>query len=253
MILLRSALFALWFYGGTFAITFGGLPVLRLGEARVLAYSRFWAGAMLGGLRRICGVRWQVSGREHLPAEGAALIASMHQSAFDTLIWIMLLPRYTYVFKRELSRVPIFGRYLAASGMISVDRNAGGAAMRGLLRAVDRAQADDRQIVIFPEGTRVPPGQYAELLPGVAAIATRTGLPIIPVLTDSGLSWGRRAFRKHPGVIRVAIQPPLPAGLPRGELMVRLTAVFADAAARLAPSVDNSVSAPTPGLAGRPS
>jgi 1-acyl-sn-glycerol-3-phosphate acyltransferase len=253
MMLLRSALFAVWFYGGTFVTTFLGLPVLRLGRPRVARYARFWARLMLAGYRHICRVRWEVTGVEHLPAEGPALIASMHQSAFDTLIWIALLPRFTYVFKRELSRIPIFGGYLIASGMIPVDRAAGGTALRALLRETDRAVAGSRQIVIFPEGTRVPPGQRVALLPGVAAMAARSGLPVIPVLTDSGLLWGRNAFRKQPGVIRVAVQPPLPPGLPREEVMARLEALFAQASTILAatpcppsPSppgaVDNSVS-----------
>jgi 1-acyl-sn-glycerol-3-phosphate acyltransferase len=228
MMLLRSALFALWFYGGTFLTTFLGLPVLRLGRPRVAAYAVFWARLMLFGLRWICGVRWEVTGLEHLPGEGPALLASMHQSAFDTLIWIVLAPRFSYVFKQELSRIPIFGGYLLASGMIPVDRSAGGAALRSLLRHTDRAVAEGRQIIIFPEGTRVAPGVRAALQPGVAAIAARTGLPVIPVATDSGLVWPRQAFRKRPGVIHVAIRPPLPPGLPRDEVMRRLTAVFAE-------------------------
>jgi len=241
MILLRSMLFALWFYLGTFLTVFIGLPVLRLGEKRVMRYAQRWAARMLGALRRICGIRWEMTGREHLPAEGPALIASMHQSAFDTLIWIAEAPRFTYVFKRELARIPIFGQYLAASGMIPVDREAGSKAMRGLLRATDRAVAGDRQMIIFPEGTRVAPGARAPLMPGVAAMATRSGLPVIPVVTDSGLLWGRRAFRKRPGVIRIAVLPPLPAGLPRAELLERLAAIFADAPNYLEKPVDKAV------------
>jgi 1-acyl-sn-glycerol-3-phosphate acyltransferase len=243
MIVLRSALFAVWFYVGTFLVTFLGLPVLRLGQPRVLAYAQWWGRLMLAGLRRICRIEWEVTGLEHVPMDAPALLASMHQSAFDTLIWIALAPRFTYVFKKELSGIPIFGGYLLASGMIAVDRKAGGAAMRALLRDTDRAMADRRQIVIFPEGTRVAPGRRVDLQPGVAAIAARARLPVIPVVTNSGLFWGRNAFLKRPGTIRVAVQPPLPTGLPRDELMLRLAEVFAKAGDDLLPgAVDKSVS-----------
>ena len=96
--------------------------------------------------------------------------------------------------------------------MIAVDRVAGGSAMRHLLRAGQAAAAEGRQMVIFPEGTRVAPGDARPYQPGVAALAAATGLPVIPVATDSGLLWGRRAFHKRPGTITVAVLPPLPAG-----------------------------------------
>ena len=108
--------------------------------------------------------------------------------------------------------------------MIPVDRNAGAAAMRELIRHAGAAAAAGRQIVIFPEGTRVAPGVPAKLHPGVAALAARTGLPVIPVATDSGHYWGRRAFRKRPGTIHIAILPPLPGGLPREAQMARMDA-----------------------------
>jgi 1-acyl-sn-glycerol-3-phosphate acyltransferase len=114
--------------------------------------------------------------------------------------------------------------------------------MRELIRRAVATAAKGRQIVIFPEGTRVAPGARVKLQPGVAALATRTGLPVIPVVTDSGHYWGRRAFRKHPGTIQIAVLPPLPAGLPRNELMARLTQAYAEgyAALRQGQAVDNT-------------
>jgi len=203
---------------------------------------------VLGGLKAICGITVTVTGREHLPQGGAALIASQHQSAFDTIVWLLLVPDATYVLKRELTRIPLYGTICRRLGMIAVDRDGGASAIRALLRAGDGAVADGRQIVIFPEGTRAPPGAVLPLHPGVAALATRTGLPVVPVVTDSGLRWGRRAFRKEPGVIHVAIQPPLPARLPRTELMARLAELYA---AGVVP-VDNSVGAPLSGFTTNP-
>ena len=114
-----------------------------------------------------------------------------------------LLPRCCYVVKQELLRIPLFGKLIIGSRMIAIDRTAGSAALRALLREGDRAVHEGRQIVIFPEGTRSEFGSVRELQTGVAALAVRTKLPIFPVATDSGRCWGRRAFHKRPGVRRL--------------------------------------------------
>ena len=244
MILLRSALFNLWFYGITVLVALAGVPVMRAPPSWARALARFWARAVLGGLRPLCGITVKVTGREHLPPAGPALIASQHQSAFDTVIWLLLVPEATYVLKQELMRIPLYGAMCNKLGMIAVDRSGGASAIRALLRGGEGAAAAGRQIVIFPEGTRAAPGQALPLHPGVAALAARTGLPVIPVVTDSGLRWGRRAFRRHAGVIHVAVLPPLPAKLPRAALMERLAELYAQGVA----PVDNSVDSDAPGL-----
>ena len=237
MILLRSVLFNAWFYGATAVLALSSLGPRAFTPDRpsdwALALARLWARVVLAGLPPLCGATWVVTGRENLPTDGPALIASNHQSAFDTMVWLLLVPRTCYVVKRELMRIPVFGALCRLTGMIIVDRDAGGAAIRGLLREADRAVAERRQVVIFPEGTRVAPGVRVALQPGVAAMASRTGLPVIPVATDSGYCWGRRAFRKRPGVIHIAVGAPIPAGLPREELMRRLEQAFAEGQAAI--------------------
>jgi 1-acyl-sn-glycerol-3-phosphate acyltransferase len=222
MIWLRSLLFNVWFFAVTLAMGLLGAPVRWFARRHALWVAQSWAGLVLAGAAALCGIRVVVLGREHLPTQGAALIASQHQSAFDTLIWLRLVPRAAYVFKAELARIPLFGSLLVPAGQIPVDRGASFSAVRSLLRGADRAKADSRQIVIFPEGTRVAPGVEAELRPGIAALAARTGLPVIPVATDSGLLWGRRAFRKTPGLIHIMVGPPIPAGLPQAALIATL-------------------------------
>jgi 1-acyl-sn-glycerol-3-phosphate acyltransferase len=110
--------------------------------------------------------------------------------------------------------------------MITVDREAGGSAMRALLRGADWAKADGRYIIIFPEGTRAEPGEQLPLQPGVAAMATRSKLPIVPVMTDSGRCWGRRAFRKNPGTIHILIQPGLVVTSGREAILDGLQSAF---------------------------
>jgi 1-acyl-sn-glycerol-3-phosphate acyltransferase len=219
MTLLRSTMFNLYFFLLTFVLTLVlATPARLFAPHRVLDVARLWARLLLCGVRLICGIRLSVTGLEEL-GTGPALIASTHQSAFDTFVWLTLAPRCCYVLKRELLRIPLFGPLLPLAGMIAVDRGGGASAMRHLLREGDRAIRERRQIVIFPEGTRAGPGECLPLQPGVAALAVRSGLPVIPVVTDSGHCWGRRAFQKSPGTINIRLLQPLPAAAGRGPFM----------------------------------
>ena len=237
MIFLRSLVFNAWFYAITAAmLLFLCLPRLllgTLGPEQACDIARNWARLVLAGLRLICGTTYVVTGQEHLPDGAPAVIASMHQSAFDSVVWLLLVPRPCYVLKRELMLIPLFGTICRHAGMISVDRAAGARAIRDLMRDADRAVAEQRQIIIFPEGTRIAPGRLGPLQPGIAALAARTKLPVIPIAIDSGFVWGRRAFRKLPGLIHVAIQPALPTDLPRAALLPALEAAFTRGAAAL--------------------
>lgn len=221
---LRSALFNAWFFAMTFVLALGYGPILRVAAPhKVLGLAQLWARLTLGGLRVLCGIRVAVHGREHLPPEGAAaLVASQHQSTFDTLIWLVLVPRASYVVKAELARLPLFGPLLRPGGQILVDRTAGAAALRKLVEDAQAAAARGSTIVIFPEGTRTEPGARVPLQPGVAALAGRLGIPLLPVATDAGRYWGRRAFQKRPGTIRVLIGAPIRSDLPRAALLGRL-------------------------------
>lgn len=238
MILLRSALFNLYFFGLTFLMCLVGYPLCKIAPGRALVVPRLWARWVLAGLRVVCGIRYEVRGWEHLPPEGPALLASRHQSAFDTVVWLTLLARPCYVIKQELERIPLFGGMIRPSGAIVVDRSAGASALRHLMRETNRAVAEGRQIVIFPEGTRADPGRMHRLQPGIAAMAARAKLPVIPVLTNSGRFWGRRAFRKIPGMIRIDLLSPVPSEDGREALMRELETVLA---AEPGEAVDKSV------------
>jgi 1-acyl-sn-glycerol-3-phosphate acyltransferase len=236
--MVRSLLFNAWFFGMTGALSLYGVVLRLAAPGRAFALGQLWARLGIGGARVICGIHLDLRGKEYLPVGGPALIAAQHQSAYDTMVFLTLLPRPAYVLKQELARIPLFGPLVTLAGMIAIDRRAGAAALRSLLQATDRAVADDRQIVIFPEGTRVDIGVRAPLHPGVAAMAARAGLPVIPVITDSGRRWGRRAFRKQAGAIHMLVMPPLPAGLARPALMEALAESFRAGSQQL---VDNSV------------
>lgn len=239
MIVLRSALFNAWFFGTTALLGAVGIFVRAGLPSRTLGLARLWARTVLFGARWICGIDVDITGLEQLPA-GAALLASQHQSAFDTLIWVVQLPKCSYVFKAELADTPLFGPMLEASGQIPIDRGASIAAVRSLIRGTLAAKAAGRQIVIFPEGTRVAPGVKSEIRGGFSLIASRTGLPIYPVSTDSGLYWGRRSFVKRPGRVRIHVGEPIPPTLSGADLVATLERRWHEAIPT-APIVDNSV------------
>ena len=223
---LRAAAFVVWFYGITLAFCLLGVPVRIFARHRALWVARTWVKTVLAGMPAVLGVRVVVTGLHHLPASGAALIASQHQSEFDTLVWLKLMVLPSYVMKQELLRIPLFGALLKPAGMIPVDRQGGAAAMRLLLTETAAAAAAGRQIVIFPEGTRLPPGQRVDLQPGIAAIAARTGLSVIPVATDSGSIWTRKLMSRRSGDLHVAIGPPIPASTPRRAMLTAIEAFW---------------------------
>lgn len=226
MILIRSALFNGVFYALTFIVTVLAAVSRLVAPSYMLVFIRLWARLLVRAAHLICGIRLQVSGLENIPS-GAALIASGHQSAFDTFVWFTLVPDCCYVVKQELTKIPLFGSLLEATDQIAVDRSSGASAIRTLVRQGSKALRDGRQVVIFPEGTRTDPGTVGALQPGVAALSARTGQPVIPVATDSGRCWSRGAFVKRPGVITIAIGTPIPAGLPREVLLNSLRERFA--------------------------
>jgi 1-acyl-sn-glycerol-3-phosphate acyltransferase len=221
MILLRACLFNLAFFGLTLVVTFVALPLLVAPREGIMTVARLWARAVIALLRVIVGARLEVRGMEHIPP-GPVVIAAKHQSAFDTIVWLTLLPNTAYVMKKELLSIPLYGWHARKMGMIPVDRAGGGPALRAMLRGAQASLEEGRQVVIFPEGTRTAPGERGTYQPGIVAIAGLGVAPVIPAATDSGRVWGRRAVLKRPGVIRISILPPLPPGLPRAKLLAEL-------------------------------
>ena len=232
---MRAALFAVWFVAVTLVVATAAWVAIVLrrpapgADTRRLMrpVTRRWSRWVLAGLGPICGIRWRVDHAAALPRGGAALIAAQHQSTFETLLWMAILPDPAFVMKVELARLPLFGPLARRAGMILVERSVGAAALVGMLRGADAAFAEGRQVVIFPEGTRALPGEPPVLHSGVAALARRAPVAVIPATTDSGRVWGRGRFDKRPGTIRVSVLPALPRGLERHELLSRLTALYA--------------------------
>lgn len=227
--LLFNILFALW-TGLIFVLS---LPTLVLPRGAVWWMGGLWVRGALLLLRAIVGLGHRVRGGEHR-VTGPAIYAAKHQSAWDTLVFPLLLDQPAYVLKQELIRVPLFGSYLRQCGMIPVDRRGRGSALKRMLRAARAAVAAGRPILIYPEGTRTPPGERRPYHPGVAALYGDLGVPVIPVALNSGLFWGRRSFHKKPGTITIEFLPAIAPGLPRREFMQELQSRIERAGERLA-------------------
>lgn len=164
---------------------------------------------------------------------GRSIIAAKHQSAWDTLIFHVLLRDPVYVLKQELLTIPLMGWYLRKAGNIPIDRSAGSRALRMMQRAVDQALAEDSTIIIFPEGTRTAPGAPPSYQPGIAALYQHTEAPVVPVALNSGLFWKRAGLPARPGVITIEILPPMPRGLKRLEFLSELENRIEEATSRL--------------------
>lgn len=171
-----------------------------------------WSRLVVRLATAICGVRYRVEGLEHLPARPAIVLAK-HQSAWETLAMQVFLPPQVWVLKRELLRVPFFGWGLAMTSPIAIDRKAGTRALKQMLVQGRDRLAKGFWIVMFPEGTRVAPGERGQYFVGGAWLATQTGAPVVPVAHNAGTLWPKGAFLKRPGTITVIIGPAIdPAG-----------------------------------------
>jgi len=192
-----------------------------------------WGHFQLWTLERLCGVQIRVEGLEHRPDQPCVVMAK-HQSAWETLGLLRWFRPQTWVLKRELMRIPIFGWGLALLQPIAIDRGSGARARRQVLeQGVARLRAG-RWVVIFPEGTRVPAGHKGRYRAGGAILAYEAGVPILPVAHNAGEIWPRGSIIKQPGVIRVRIGAPVATeGRPVGEVLAEVEGWIEDQMAEI--------------------
>lgn len=232
--MLRSLLFQAAFYTATILYLLAFLPLLPLLPRKTLWRLGVlsWARTNCALLRLIAGTRAEFRGLENIP-QGPLLIAAKHQSAWETFALLPLFSDPAFILKRELMRIPVFGWFAAKQKMIPIDRAGGSAALRAMTQtAVDETRAG-RQILIFPEGTRRPPGAPPAYKVGIAFLYDRLNVPCLPVALNAGLYWPRRSLEHRSGTILVEFLPALPAGLPRAEFLRRLEADIEAASNRL--------------------
>jgi 1-acyl-sn-glycerol-3-phosphate acyltransferase len=215
-VILRSLLFLVAFYLNTAVFLLLGSWLLAAPRSWAMQGLRLHALASMWLLRVICAVGYEVRGREKLPS-GACLVAAKHQSAWDSFGLIPIFRDPAMVMKAELGAIPLYGWFSHKFAHIFIRRDKGPTALKHLIRDARARAAGGREIVIFPEGTRRPPGAAPDYKPGFVALYEGLSLPCVPVALNSGLFWPRRSILRHPGTIIVEILDPVPAGLPRAE------------------------------------
>lgn len=232
MTVLRSALFYVGVFVLTAVISVVYFPLLVAPRRVMIAGGILWSRAVLGLLAGITGLGHRVRGREHIP-DGPVIFASKHQSAWDTFAFPALLGSPSLAIKKELFLIPFYGWFARRAGMIGIDRGGGARALRSLVRGARKTIDQGRSVIIFPEGTRVAPGQHRHYQPGIAALYKDLDRPVVPVAVNSGLFWGRRTFIKHPGTITLEFLAPIAPGLGREEFMNELERRIETATRRL--------------------
>lgn len=235
MQIIGSALFVIWMYGLMAIIGLVCSPLLLGPRSWVRGCFAVYRHLVFAGLRVLCGIRFEVRGRENIPA-GPALVASKHQSMFETLAFWHILPDPAIILKKELKYLPFFGWYAMKLKNVAIDRSAGASALKAMLRSARERAHEGRQIVIFPQGTRVEPGAPESYKPGVAGLYGTMDVPCVPVALNSGLYWPPSGFVRKPGTIIVEFLEPIPAGLARARFMEQLESRIETASQALLPA-----------------
>lgn len=232
VIFLRSLLFQILLYAWTVVLCPLALPVFFGPYRWVVGVARLWLKGCMTLLRVCCDLRFEVRGRERLP-DGAFFIAAKHQSMWDTMVFHLLVSDPAYILKQELLRVPVYGWFLRRHRMIAIDRNGGGRTLKSMVAATRECLDQGRTPVIFPEGTRMPPGKCGAYHAGVTFLYMSLNVPVVPVALNSGLFWGRLKFLKMPGTITIEFLPPLEPGLNRNHFTQLLRETVEEASERL--------------------
>ena len=225
---LQTALTVLFSVVALFSFPFSALARYRL----ITGYNR----AVMKLARGVLGIRYVVEGREHLP-ERPAIILAKHQSAWETVAFLLLFPPVSPVIKQELLNIPFFGWGFRLLNPIAIDRSAGREALKQIVRQGKEKLAQGFWVLVFPEGTRVAPGEKGRYGIGGSWLAAETGAPVVPVAHNAGEVWPKNAFIKRPGTVTVRIGPAIEtAGKTAAELTREVEAWIETEMARLPPA-----------------
>lgn len=206
MILLRSTLFALVQILATVVFAIAGVFSLPFGAFARYRFITLWNRLILAAARHILGIRYEIRGLGNLPAHPVVVLAK-HQSAWETIALPVLLPPQSIVLKKELLAIPFFGWGLALTSPIAIDRKAGKEALKQIVAKGAARIKQGFWVTIFPEGTRVAPGETGRYGIGGAWLATHTGTPVLPLAHNAGEVWPKNSFLKYPGTVTISIGP----------------------------------------------
>jgi 1-acyl-sn-glycerol-3-phosphate acyltransferase len=227
-IFLRSLLYNVLFYLLLVFWMIVAIPTFVMPRPALMTLARIWARNSIWLLRVACNVKIEYRGVEKIP-KGPLIVASKHQSMWETFALLQFFDQPFFILKRELKWIPLFGWYLIKADMIDVNRSGGGRALLKMVRRAGEQVRQGRQLIIFPEGTRRAVGAPPHYKPGVAQIYVVSRATCLPVALNSGLFWPRRTFMRYPGTLVVEFLDPLPEGLSRDEFLARISTVIEDA------------------------
>lgn len=232
MTAIRSALFFTLFWIWSIIMNILFLPGLLFPRMGIVWGQHIWTGGIILMMRVICGLKVEIRGKEYLPKH-KALIACKHQSAFETMVFHWLTRDPAMILKKELLMIPVYGWYCMKTKMIAVDRKGHAAALRSMIEQAQEALKMDRQIVIFPEGTRSAVDDYPAFQPGIAALYGKLDTPVTPVALNTGLYWPRKQFLCRKGTLVIEFLPPIEPGLKRRDFMTKLQSAIDENSQRL--------------------
>ena len=220
-IFLRSLVYNVLFYLLLAFWIIIGIPTYLMPRWGIVTIAQCWARSSIWLLRVICNTKVEYRGLEKIP-KGPLIVASKHQSMWETFALLQFFPEPLFILNRELKWIPFFGWYLIKTDMIGVDRRAGGRSLIEMARRAGKEVRRGRQLIIFPEGTRTAVGAPPSYKTGVAQIYVDCGVACLPVALNSGVFWPRRQFLRRPGTIVVEILEPIPPGDSRDEFLALL-------------------------------
>jgi 1-acyl-sn-glycerol-3-phosphate acyltransferase len=232
LVIVRSIVFNVVFYLNLLVHLIAAIPTLVMPRRAILAVATFWGRTNLVLLRAICGIKVECRGVEKIP-RGPLLVAAKHQSLWETFALLPLFDDPAFILKRELLWIPFFGWYAWKAGMIPVNRGKRSQALAEMTVRARQELLHDRQIVIFPEGTRRAPGAEPSYKYGIVHLYAETGTRCLPIALNSGLFWPRRSFLRYPGTIVVEVLEPIAPGLDKPAFAERLQQTIETATARL--------------------
>jgi 1-acyl-sn-glycerol-3-phosphate acyltransferase len=231
VLIIRSITFNILFYLNTWVYLVIALPTFLMPYRAVVWVAKSWGRTNLK-LLRVAGIKLEVRGAEKIP-KGALIVAAKHQSAWETFALQTLFDNPLFILKRELLWIPFFGWLLWKGRMVSINRRAGSLALADMTANACAELADNRQLIIFPEGTRRPAGAEPKYKFGVAHLYEVAGVSCLPVALNSGLFWPRRSILRYPGTVVIEILDPIPPGLNKQVFFDRLKDEMETATARL--------------------
>ena len=242
VILVRSIAFNVLFYLNTTFWVLVALPTFFMPYQCLIEVARAWSKTNLFLLRIVASIKIEIRGLDRIPT-GPIIVASKHQSAWETFALIPLFRSPVFIVKRELQWIPIFGWLMIKGRMVPVDRGAGSQALIAMAERARVELADNRQLIIFPEGTRRPAGAEPRYKYGVVHLYAAEGVPCVPIALNSGMFWPRRSILRIPGTVVLEVLDPIPPGLDKDVFFVRLKSAIETATARLIEEARNEISA----------